>query len=98
MKRNNVALELVKEEEVMETEVEVVETAPVKKKWSVKKKLAVAGAAVLGLVIGAIALSHKNKNVEEADSKDEAIDMEEVVGEEEETETEESTESTQTEF
>lgn len=97
MKRNNVAkLEIVKEEEVMENqEVEVVETTPVKKKWSTKKKLAVAGAAVLGLVLGAVALTHKNKNVEEETGEDEDVGIE-VIDEEETEETEESTDATQT--
>ena len=90
-------LELVKEETMENSEVEVVKTEPVKKTWSLKKKLAVAGAALLGLGIGAFALTRKGKSAETASDEDEFCDDDDIADEDDTDETAESTEVTQTE-
>ena len=90
-------LELVKEETMENSEVEVVETAPVKKAWSLKKKLAVAGAALLGLGIGAFALTRKGKSEATATDEDEFCDDDDIADEDNTDETAESTEVNQTE-
>lgn len=99
-KRNNGAkLELVKEEEVMENhEVEVAETATVKKTWSLKKKLIAAGVGLGVLGLGAIALVLKNKNNEDAEDSDDysaALEIAEAMDAEDSEETTDTTQTTE---
>ena len=87
---------VVEEETVVETPMVVEETVKVgKPKWSLKKKLIVAGAAVAGLILGAVALSIK-KSPNASDDQDGIDDTEdEELAELERLEAAEATEESQ---
>lgn len=82
-------IEMKCEEGIVEAiEAEVVETTTLKKKWSLKKKLAIGAAALVGLGIGAYALGRKTKSDEEL-VDEEIIEDDEIYDDVEETTEEE---------
>ena len=96
MENENTIFEEIEENETFE-EVEEIEEVEKKSKWSLKKKLIIGASVVVGLILGAVALSPKKTNAEQMiddsdnepqdDNDTEAIDSDDEKPESETTET-----------